>query len=241
MADDGLWSKLEQTWPARAAQGLWDGLMLPGDVAQGNVSMWGDDGHTSPQVINRSADLAGTMMMGATAAPRGALGSGFVRPLPRDNYAGPINRYAPEIYRETAPDRALEMMPGSSAMESGSPFGANRQFYADHRDLATGQNDNSGVLMKFDAAPFEGIINTKKPAWDLAWQQGMGEYLAAPMKGESLKQALLSADIDKSMLKGSGRVTSSIMNRTLQNLADKGWKIDDSGKLIAVTRPSVSQ
>lgn len=72
MADDGLWSKLEQTWPARAAQTLWQGLTLPGDVAQGNVSMWGDDGHTSSQVINRSADLAGAVTLGAGAAPAAA-------------------------------------------------------------------------------------------------------------------------------------------------------------------------
>lgn len=69
MADEGYWAKLQQTWPARAAQGLWDGLMLPGDVAQGNVSMWGADGHTNPQVINRSADLAGAVTLGAGAIP----------------------------------------------------------------------------------------------------------------------------------------------------------------------------
>lgn len=238
MADDGLWSKLEQTWPARAVQGLWDGLMLPGDVYQGNVSMYGADGHTNPQVINRAADLAGTMMMGATAAPRGALGSGLVRPLPRDNYAGPINRYAPEISRDTAPDRALEMIPGSSAAEYRSPMG-NRQYYADHPELATGQNGNTGVLLKFDAAPFEGVINTQKPAWQLSWQQGRGEYLAAPEKGQSIKQALMSAEINKDVLKSSGRVNSAMMDRTVRALADQGWKIDDSGKLIAVTRPAL--
>jgi hypothetical protein len=42
--------------------------------------MWGDNGHTNPQVINRSADLASGIMMGTIGAPRGALGSGIVRP-----------------------------------------------------------------------------------------------------------------------------------------------------------------
>jgi hypothetical protein len=46
--------------------------MLPGDVAQGNVSMWGDDGHTNPQVINRAADLAGAVTLGAGAVPASA-------------------------------------------------------------------------------------------------------------------------------------------------------------------------
>jgi len=72
MADEGYWDKLSQLWPARAAKGLWEGLMLPGDVAQGNVSMWGDDGHTNPQVINRAADLAGAVTLGAGAMPAAA-------------------------------------------------------------------------------------------------------------------------------------------------------------------------
>jgi hypothetical protein len=44
-------------------------LMLPGDVYQGNVSMYGEDGRTNPQVINRSADLAGMMTLGSGAIP----------------------------------------------------------------------------------------------------------------------------------------------------------------------------
>jgi hypothetical protein len=69
MADDGLWTKLEHTWPARVAQGLWQGLTLPGDVAQGNLPMWGEDGHTNMQAINRSADLAGSVTLGAGGLP----------------------------------------------------------------------------------------------------------------------------------------------------------------------------
>lgn len=75
MAEEGYWDKLSQLWPARAAKGLWEGLMLPGDVAQGNVSMWGDDGHTNPQVIRRSTDLAGAVMGGGMPmAEKGAVG-----------------------------------------------------------------------------------------------------------------------------------------------------------------------
>lgn len=229
---------LSQTWPARLGTSLWEGLKLPGDVYQGNVSMFGDNGRTNPEVINRAADLAGLVMSGATAAPRGAIGSGFVRPLPRDNYAGPIKRYAPEILRETSPDSALGFMPGSNAAEFSTPFG-NRQFFADHRDLATGQMGNNGVMLRFDATPFEGVINTKKPAWQLAWQQGMGEYLAAPERGKSLKNALLSAEVDKDALNKSGRVNKSMMDRTVRNLADQGWKIEDIGKLLTVSKPDL--
>lgn len=71
--------KLSDTWPAKLGRALLEGAKLPGDVYQGNVSMWGEDGHTNPEVINRSADLAGLLMGGTYGAPAGALGAGFVR------------------------------------------------------------------------------------------------------------------------------------------------------------------
>jgi hypothetical protein len=53
----------------QAANTALGALMLPGDVYQGNVSMYGADGRTNPQVINRSADLAGMMTLGSGAIP----------------------------------------------------------------------------------------------------------------------------------------------------------------------------
>jgi len=60
---------MTETWPARMAQDALSALMLPGDVYQGKVSMYGDDGHTNPEIINRSADLAGLVTLGAGAVP----------------------------------------------------------------------------------------------------------------------------------------------------------------------------
>lgn len=157
------------------------------------------------------------------------------RELPLDNYRTRIEQYAPYLYRETDPRRALEMMPGSSAAEYRPPFGG-RDFYADHPDLALGQGLNRGVTMQFTSAPFEGQIH-KKPGWEDLWRRGLAEYLAAPAPGESIKQALLAAEIDKTML---DRVSRPMMDRTVRNLADQGWRIDDTGKLIEVTRPKTS-
>lgn len=67
----GLLSALAQTWPARAVKGILSAVTLPGDVYQGNVSMYGADGHTNPEVINRSADLAGLVMGGGAGAGAG--------------------------------------------------------------------------------------------------------------------------------------------------------------------------
>lgn len=71
----GLLGKLSQTWPAKMGKGILDAVALPGDVYQGNVSMYGVDGRTNPEVIHRSADLAGTVMGGSyPMAERGAVG-----------------------------------------------------------------------------------------------------------------------------------------------------------------------
>jgi hypothetical protein len=60
-----LGQMLSQTWPARAGMSALEALRLPGDVYQGNVSMYGEDGRTNPEVIGRSSDLAGLVMGGA--------------------------------------------------------------------------------------------------------------------------------------------------------------------------------
>jgi hypothetical protein len=69
MAD---WSRiveaLGQSWPARMGRDAYQAARLPGDVWQGNVSMTGPDGRTNPEVINRSADLAGLVTGGSYAA-----------------------------------------------------------------------------------------------------------------------------------------------------------------------------
>jgi hypothetical protein len=67
------------------AQGLLHAAKLPGDVYQGNVSMLDEYGRTNPEVIGRSAELAGLVMGGGMPmAERGALGmaGGRIRALP---------------------------------------------------------------------------------------------------------------------------------------------------------------
>jgi hypothetical protein len=58
-----------QTWPARLGRDFYQALTLPGDVYQGKVSMYGDDGHTNPEVIKRGADFASAMTLGTGAVP----------------------------------------------------------------------------------------------------------------------------------------------------------------------------
>jgi hypothetical protein len=67
--------------------------MLPGDVYQGNVSMYGDHGKTNPAIIGRATDLAGLIMSGTGFAPRGALCAGP---------SGPVEKRNPELAMDKA-------------------------------------------------------------------------------------------------------------------------------------------
>lgn len=58
----------EDTWPVKAAKAVYSGLTLPGDVAQGNVSILGEDGHTNPEVIHRSWEAANAGLVGSPVA-----------------------------------------------------------------------------------------------------------------------------------------------------------------------------
>jgi hypothetical protein len=77
MDREKLIAALAGTWPVRAAKSGLAAIQLPGEVYQGNVSMYGEDGRTNPEVIGRSADLAGTAMLGGPlgGVPKGAIGS----------------------------------------------------------------------------------------------------------------------------------------------------------------------
>ena len=236
MADQTMIDMLMQTWPGRLAQGAVNGFMAPGNALASQTPI------TSEQMIAPAMDMAGMMIGGGMpAAEKGALGAagGNLRALPTNNYLTPISRYTPEIYREMSPQAAVEAVP-NSLMQSSSVFGAPRKYYADTPDLALGQGSNVGVRMKFDSSPFEGIINTQKPGWQSAWQQGMGEYLASPMRDENMGNALLGMNVDKSAMKDSGRVYSSLLDRAIRQLSDAGWAVNDSGKIISVTKPKAS-
>ncbi len=53
------------TISGRILKSIGQAVTLPGDVAQGKVSMTGEDGRTNPAVIGRAADLAGVAGTGA--------------------------------------------------------------------------------------------------------------------------------------------------------------------------------
>jgi hypothetical protein len=236
MDRDKLIAALAGTWPVRAVKSGLAALQLPGDVYQGNVSMWGEDGRTNPEVIEKSSDLAGLVTLGAGGVPAGSneLRAGFVgRKLPRDNYNGPVSRYTDELFREMSPSEALVDLPTSVA-NGGYGIAGNKRFYADQPDLALGQGSNRGVRVTYDAAPFEGTIN-KKPGWEALFPSGSAEYVAAPTRGANIRETVRGFEIDPSAL---SKVEAAQYQRLLANLEGQGWGVTRTPDKIVVKKPN---
>jgi hypothetical protein len=214
------------------AGALGKAFMAPGQALQSTTPI------TSDQMIAPAMGMAGLAMTGGVggapaASGEALLGSGAVRKLPADNYLGPISKHTDTLYREMSPTEALSDLPTSVSNSSGG-LGGSRKFYADHPDLALGQGGNKGVRVEYDSTPFEGTINRQKPAWDLGYQNGMAEYLAAPKVGANIRDAVRSFEIDPSTL---SRVEGAQYQRLLTNLKDLGWSVGEKNGKITAAMP----
>jgi hypothetical protein len=215
------------------AGALGRGFMAPGNALASTTPI------TSDQMIAPAMDMAGMIMGGGVGGAPSAvgetlLGSGPVRALPRDNYLSPVSKYTDKLYREMSPGEALADLPTSVAHGGYGAMGVPRKFYADHPDLALGQGSNKGVRVEYDAAPFEGTINKSKPAWDLQFQNGMAEYLAAPKVGANIRDAVRRIEADPTTM---SRVEIAQYQRLLTNLENLGWNVDRGGGKIVATAP----
>lgn len=241
---------LPETWPAQMARSAYNAVRLPGDVAQGRFNtvpsqpgIWSDEDEARAQfndreAMNRAVDLAGTVMGGSYAAApaqSNAVGMG-VRALPTDNYTVPLSKYADKVYRETSPELALEVLPHSGVSAGYGPMGAPRQFYADVPELALGQGTNKGVRVGYDASALEGQINTSKPMWAPMFEAGSAEYIAAPARGQNIRDAVKSINIDKAALASAPRAVQTQYGRLVEKLKSVGWDASDSTEYIELVR-----
>lgn len=211
---------------------IYNGFMAPGQALNSQTPI------TTDQMIAPAANMAGLVTLGAGAVPAEAntLRAGMAgRALPADNYLGPISKYTDTLYREMHPSEALMDLPTSVVQGGFGPGGVQRKFYADQPDLALGQGSNKGVKVEYDAAPFEGVVNRQKPAWDLAFQNGNAEYLAAPRRDANIRDAVRSFEVDPSSL---SRVERAQYQRVISNLEEKGWDIKRTADKIIASKPS---
>lgn len=223
--------------------------MLPGQAYRGDLNvapsqpgMWSDEDEARLQANDaeakkRTLDIAGLIMGGSYAAPavKNSIGMG-VRSLPTENYPTNISKYTKDLYRETSPEAALEVLPGSN-VSAGLVGGMHpRHFYADTPELALGQHGNKGVRVGYDSNAFEGQINQSKPGWDYQFQQGYGEYLAQLSRDANIQSAVKSINVDKAALESSPRWVRNRFNHIVEKLKTDGWEAKDTKEYLDLIR-----
>jgi len=136
----------------------YEGATLPGDVASGKVPVTGEDGRTSPEVIERSAKLAGTSPL--RPAPGGIAAAAIG---PRTIEMQPVKAAVPSAQElktaaqagfESAPIKELEIAP-RAVFEFGQGIAAKLNEAGIDENLAP---KTFGVLKKLGGAPDDATV-----------------------------------------------------------------------------------
>lgn len=202
----------EDTWPAKLAKAVYSGLTLPGDVAQGNVSITGEDGHTNPEVINRSWEAANTGLVGAPVALTHAAGA--VAAPAREALA-----HAADLGYKAARELGVELSP-KAVTDLGTKISSKLEGYGITDELAP----KTFSLLKKIASPPEdavatiGNMDALRRSFGHATQDFANptEQLAAHKAIDHLDEFL--ADLPAgSVLKGDGAAASKILQEARGN------------------------
>lgn len=136
-----------------------------------------------------------------------------------------LSTYSPTLYRETDPSKALELL-------GGNPDPAQRLFLANTPNLARGQGANKGVLIEMDSQGLQGSVNTSKPGWEVAYNNGEAEFVGTYNKS-------YADNVSKVTITNEGKRLPRV--RTLNDsLISKGWNrtIQPNGDIV-FSKPSL--
>lgn len=151
----------------------------------------------------------------------------FTRPTERQN----LGDITPTLFRETDVQGALELSPHGRVTAEQIDL-----HFSNTPDLALGQGANRGFLLEFDAAGINGRINTSKPAWEIAYNNGAAEFISALGESQSKFQRALKSITIRNDAKSSN-VDTKRMNRTIESLKNDGWVETQTSDGHKLTRP----
>jgi hypothetical protein len=136
-----------------------------------------------------------------------------------DNYLKPISVYTPNIYRETNIDGLAELSPNVFGYLEGKDL-----FVSNTPNLALGQGENKGVLIKFKSEGLQGQVNTNKPSWKFAYDNGEAEFIVKRTQEGVLKNNIESITI-------SPKAKGNKLKRIQANNWLKNWNktVNDDG------------
>lgn len=157
-------------------------------------------------------------------------------PPVEENYSRPLKDFGDRVYRETDIEQFEDFMPfGRSS--SDMPFAPEVHLSATE-NLALGQGKNRGVMIEFEPGTLKALVNTKKPGWKVAYEQGEAEFIARANPSEFKKNVVsftIKPDAEAS------KTYKLRMKNTLRNAEEAGWTketVPDGS--IKYTRPGAT-
>lgn len=143
-----------------------------------------------------------------------------------DNYRKPLSTYAPKLYRETNLDAVTELLTTNSTAPT-------QLYFANTPNLAKGQGDNVGVMVQFKSGDIEGQINTSKPSWETAYENGEVELIGKHNSQRAYADAIESITI---MPNAKGQRAKKV--RLMRYLEQNGWVKESIEGGVKFTRPT---
>lgn len=144
-----------------------------------------------------------------------------------------LSNITPRLFRETSPERALELLPKGNVVAEQSSLD-----FANSPNLARGQGTNRGALIEFESSGIRGRIKTEKPTWQAVYETGDAEFQVAFPRQEQLRNAVRSVTID--LTTPMDVVTKRRLFRTIELLRQEGWVETKEGNRIRLTKPGRS-
>ena len=149
---------------------------------------------------------------------------------------GPLDRFTDVMYRETSPDRALNMIPDASGIRGDLPD----MFAANSPEYALGQGANKGAMVEMDTAGLTGKVSSKKPGWKQMYQDGYAEFSIQFNNSDAIQSSIRSITLDQTVLAKDKLLTRQWKNARTR-LKSQGWteEVLADGK-IRLSRPDIS-
>ncbi|WP_375413096.1 hypothetical protein [uncultured Bradyrhizobium sp.] len=225
---------LGDTWPARLAKSIFSAVTLPGDVAQGNVSMVGEDGRTNPDVIGRSAELAS---VASPLSPAARIGVGWAGTLKTKEGPAPTQEAlatAAGSGYDKARSLGVELYPGSLS-SLGEKITSALTDIGINGDLAP---KTFGILNRIKEAPADSVVTVPNlETVRRAFGHAAGDFsnpteqLAAGRAKRDLADYLASIP-DKDVVRGPASEVSQIIKDANANYAasERSAQVSDALK-----------
>lgn len=151
-------------------------------------------------------------------------------------------RQAPEssavpqpLYRETNADGAVDMVEGMTRNLGGLSTAKNSVFASTTPELALGQGNNTGVVLKLDPAGYDSKVSNAKPAAEFLNTQGQSEVQLTNKAGVNSGEHVMSVTLNKGWKAQGDR---NYAERLLLRMRQGNWaRTENEDGSITYTNP----